>query len=203
MTEANGDDAVASVAAAAKTYPAEVRDLLERGMAGDESALPAIRQVFDAYPDLARLLGDLARNAQLSLVGLIAGRDLTASEAIVRELAAMRTRLLAEAGSEIERLLVERLLTCWTAVSEAELAVAQQRRSGAPAALLDAATRRLDRAHGRYLTSAKALAAVKRLVRPAVSVLDLLRRPVQQGRSPRAAESRAVQAPAAGTPVDN
>ena len=104
-----------------KAYPAEVKHLLERANAGDESALPELKHAFDRHPELAAWLGDLVRLAHDSVLRWAAGNCLGAREAIAREASTLRDRLLTEARSELEKLLIDRLVICWMEVYAAEV----------------------------------------------------------------------------------
>jgi hypothetical protein len=162
-------------------FPAEIKVILEKASQGDVSVLPALRQAFDEHPDLSAHLGNLVEHARLALMSLIAGPDLTAREAISREAAKFRERLLATAPSELERVLVDRIFICWLEVYHQDLDFAHRLLSDPGASLAaQAAERRLDRAHARFLAGVKALATVQKLLKPSVSAFDLLRRPVDE-----------------------
>jgi hypothetical protein len=170
-----------------------LKDLLERGDQGDPAALPAIRKAFDERPELVALLGDLARHAEESLLTLVAGDALTAREAAQRHHADLRQRLMSSARTELETLLVRRVVLCWLAVHEADLALsACLTRRGEASPSTRAATQRLGRAEARLLAGVKALATVQKLTRPAPSPLQMLfavPRPAGRGaeaRRPRA-----------------
>ena len=155
--------------------PAEVLDVLERGNAGDLSALPALKEAFDERPELGAVFGDLARQAELALLALVAGSSLTAREAITRQVAELRGRLRANVNSELEKLLVERVVLSWLEVHYGDIDLAQHllRQPGASPAT-QAAQKRLDRAQVRFLTASKALATVQKLLGPARPTLELL-----------------------------
>src|SRR5262249_10157196 len=89
-----------------QTSLAELQAILARGHAGDDAVLPQLRQVFDEHPELAPFLGDLVKHAEEALLTWIAGRSLTAKEALARQVAELRTRLMATTQSELEKLLV-------------------------------------------------------------------------------------------------
>ena len=158
-----------------KVYPAELRAALERASRGEAGAMPAVSAAMDAHPELIAVCGDIARKAEEALLGLATGSCLPAREAITRELRGLRERLNATAGTELERLLVGRLSLDWLALQHAQIDLtAQLERSGTSLAS-QAAQRRLDRAHARFLASSKTLATVGKLLRRAPSPLDLLR----------------------------
>jgi hypothetical protein len=168
-------------------YSAELQALLQRAIQGDESAAPALAAALDKYPELSAHFGDLVMHAERPLLLLAARGCLLAKEAIAREQRALRERLFASAGTELERLLAARLSLDWLALQLAQLdtaALANQPHGPA----LRAADQRLDRAHARFLASSKALANVTRLQRRAPSPLELLG--AGQGAGPRRKASK-------------
>ena len=76
---------------AAETDPhpptAPVFDLVRRAQQGDRSALPGLRKLLDADPDLWRHYGDLAGHAKTAWLDLLAGPDLALREAAERKVA--------------------------------------------------------------------------------------------------------------------
>ena len=188
----------------AKTYPAELKTLLERGNAGDVSVLPALRRAFDANPELAALLGDLVAHAERSVLALAAGPSLTAREAIARQVADLRSRLVATAKSELERLLIDRVCITWIEVYHGDVDLAQRLLQQPDwVAGTAAAQKRLDRAHARFLAAVRALAVVQKLVRPALSPLDLLATPPEETGAGGASghRQRSTASPRRGVPV--
>jgi hypothetical protein len=182
MTGALGGDVVlmtnmaTTVLPEEKAYPAELRALLERAGAGDAAALPALRRAFDEAPELAALLGDLAAHAEQAILTLAAGDNLAAREAIARQAAALRDELTQAGASPLERLLIQRVVLCWLAVNAADIEAAHLLRTVPGAAPAVAASHtRLGQAQQRLLAAGKALAVVRKLLRPAVSPTDLLR----------------------------
>ena len=162
----------------AKEYPSALKSVLERAHAGDPSALPELKRAFDENPELAALFGDLVRHARASLLALAAGNSLTAREAIARQVEGLRARLVATAGSELEWLLVDRVCISWLEVYHGDVSLAGHLLRGAEATpAAQAAQKRLDRAHARFLSSIKTLATLQKLLKPAASPLDLLSRP--------------------------
>src|SRR5262249_46337958 len=148
--------------------------LLQRGLAGDESAVPALSAALDRYPELVPILGDLVAAAERPLLELAAGGCPLAREAIARDLHALRQRLGAETGSELERLLAARLGLDWLALQLAHMdVIALGAQPTGPAAR--EVLQRLGRAHARFLAGSRTLATVTRLLRRAPSPLDLLR----------------------------
>jgi hypothetical protein len=65
--------------------PAEFRRFIARARAGDEATLPALRKLLNDPAFVDRLGGDLARQAELSLIDAAAGTDLAFKEAVTRK----------------------------------------------------------------------------------------------------------------------
>jgi hypothetical protein len=186
-------------------YPAELRAILEKANAGDPSVLPQLRKVFDAHPELAASFGDLVAHAREALLSLVAGKCLTAREAIARQVDDLRARLKGAAPSELEALLADRIALCWIEVYYGDVDLAQHllRQPGAAPATR-AAERRLDRAHARFLAAARTLAMTTKLLRPPVSAFDLLKKGVDEtGAGAAGAGRRSSANPAEGVGVVN
>jgi hypothetical protein len=156
-------------------YPAELKVLFDRGMRGDTTVLPELAEAFDRFPEMIDLLGDVAKHAEEALLTLAAGTCLTARTAISKHLQHMRDRLNETASTELERLLVRRLALDWLVLHQAEIDLTAQLQGSAMAPSAQAAQRRLDRAHARFLASSRSLASVQRALRRAPSPLDFLR----------------------------
>ena len=186
-----------------KTYPPELQQLLEKGSQGDQTVLPQLKKAFDDHPELSEQLGNLVQHAQDSLLALAAGSCLTAREAIARQASALRERLLATTTSELEKLLVDRIVISWMEVYYGDIDLAQHllQVSGA-SKTAKAAQRRLDRAHARYLSAIKALATTHKLLRPGLSPLQLAAKFVPEEQVAAAGLRPAVD-PAEGLPVLN
>jgi hypothetical protein len=112
--------------------------------------------------------GELARQAERSLVWPGAGQDLAFREAVLRKLELLREELAGPNPTPVERLLVERAVTCWLQVQFAELRVAQA--TNMTIAQGDYHQRLIDRAHRRYLSALKTLALVRKLALPVLQV---------------------------------
>jgi hypothetical protein len=171
--------------------PSELHAVIAAANAGDTSALPALRRALAADPDLIDRLGDLAGHVERGLVALAAGPSLAASEAITAHLAKLRAELGEAAASPLEKLLVRRVVLCWLACHQAEVERVGLLQGNAPEALRAAADRRVDWTHARLLASAKALATVRRLVRPGLSPVELAMALVPESRPGVASRLRA------------
>jgi hypothetical protein len=177
--------------------------LLQKASQGDLKVLPELHKAFDENPELTVHFGDLVRYTEGSLLALVAGSCLTAREAIARQASMLRERLLATATSELEKLLVDRVVIRWIEVYYGDVDLAEKllQVSGA-SKIAQAAQRRLDRAHARYLSAIKALATTHKLLRPTLSPLELAAKFVPEEKTGTAGLRPAVD-PAEGVPVLN
>jgi hypothetical protein len=161
---------------------AEIRDVLQRAGRGDETVLPALRRFLDEQPELWRQVSDLARHAERALIRLLGEDDLLAAESIERRLAELKGRLAGPAASPLERLLCDRVALTWLALHLAELdAAACRRNRDADGPRTREVQRRLDLTHRHHVAAVRQLATLRRLLRPAVSPVDLALRPLAEG----------------------
>jgi hypothetical protein len=145
----------------------EFHQLIDRAQRGDNSTLPAIRRLL-ANPTFVDEFGDLARQAELSLVKATAGDNLAFREGLLRKLELLRQELLGDKSTPLERLLVERIVACWLQVQEADARYAQAQDRSFECGTYN--QRRMDRAHKRYLSAIKTLATVRKLAVPVLQV---------------------------------
>jgi hypothetical protein len=129
---------------------------------------------------------------------LIAGKNLLLLESTQRKAAQLRTELAGPEPSPLEWLLVERIVACWLQVHYSDAAYAQMK-GGGPAQHT-AALRRQNSAQQRYLQTVKALATVRRLLRPAPAPVEIAARLGGQERVPA---GRRDLSPARGVAVEN
>lgn len=146
----------------------ELLALVRRAEAGDAAAMPALRAVLKDPAALDMLGGDLARQAQLAVIGKFSGTNLLFKEVLTRKAAALRAELLGENGSPLERLLVDRVVACWLQVHCLETAQAN-RESETPEMGLYY-QRCLSAGQKRFLAAIKTLAQVRRLAVPVLQV---------------------------------
>ena len=137
-------------------------------------------------------------------MGLATGNDLLARESVGRRLAELKGEVGGPSPQPLEKLLAEEVALCWLGVHVAELDVtALRRHAQAAGPQVRAAQQQLDRAHQRYVSAIRQLASLRRLPKPALSPLDLARRPVEETAGQTAAlRARAGVAPD-GVPVAN
>jgi hypothetical protein len=155
--------------------------LVARAQAGDRSVLPELQAALDHNPEIWRQVGDLALQAQASWLALLAGQDLLLHESVYRKLESLRAELSGTDPSPLEKLLVERVLACWLQTCFADATYAQARGPQATQAVLRELQHRQESSQRRLLDAIKKLALVRKLLRPAVSPLQLVGMPVGEG----------------------
>jgi hypothetical protein len=150
--------------------------MLERARQGDEAALPLVRKMLEKPEFVDALGGNLAWQAEHSLIRAAVGDNLAAREALTRKLELLRAELAGPSPTPLERLLVERVAACWLQLHHADILLAQQ---GHTFTLrqLEYHQRTRDRAHKRYLSAIKTLALVRKLALPVLQV-NIARRQV-------------------------
>jgi hypothetical protein len=176
----------------------ELAVLLERAQAGDRSVLPQLRQFLDERPEVWRQAGDLGWHAREALLDLASAGGLLARESMGRKMNELAAEVGGPSPGPLERLLVERLVLCWAESYLADLDAVRQGRLATP--LGAHVLRRQGAAQRRFLQAAKALATVRKLLKPAVSPLQLAMTPVDEAPAGRRARQTA---PADGVPVMN
>ena len=157
-------DATKPADVAIPTGVEELRKFLARAQGGDASTLPALRRMLQVPSAVELFGGELARQAERSLVEAAAGKDLAFKEALLRKLELLRAELGGPNPAPVERLLVERIVACWLQVQDADVRYAQAK--GLSIEWYEYYQRRMDRAHKRYLSALKALALVRKLALP-------------------------------------
>ena len=172
-----------------------LEELVGRAMRGDREVLPALRDALDRYPALAKQAGDLAARAEDAWLDLLAGQDLFTAEAVRRQLAALRAELAGPQPSPLERLVVDRIAACFLQLQYADVTYAQARDPGASVAALREMQRRQEGAERRYQAALRQLAVIRKLLRPALSPLQLALGPVGEDAAVPKARATRVTAP--------
>ena len=146
--------------------------LIDQAEAGDRNALKLAVQVHYALPSLWPPTNVLHSNVERSVLDTLMGTDrqLFARATIEHQLEALRTALLADTSSGLERLLVDRVVLCWLQCHHADLVVAQRAGPTCPLVQAEFYHRQAERAERRLLRAAKTLATVRRLCSPAVQI---------------------------------
>jgi hypothetical protein len=146
----------------------EIAEFLNRAQNGDTSTLPALRKLFENAETVNNFGGNLAAQVEASLVTAAAGNNLVFKHALLRKLDLLRVELGGPNPTPLERLLVERIVTCWLHLHDIEARFVQAKERSIAQA--DYGQRALDRAQKRYLSALRTLATVRRLAVPVLQV---------------------------------
>src|SRR5688572_25740678 len=93
--------------------PAAVLEaLVEQANSGSKEAQDELRKWLDATPAAWQAIGALGTRVESALRDAISGSQFLEGECIRRDMDALRTSLLAEDASVIERMLVDRVIIC-------------------------------------------------------------------------------------------
>jgi hypothetical protein len=174
----------------------EMRHLLLRAQEGDQAVLPELRQLLDGRPELWREFGNVAGHARDALVALGSGKSLLAREAIRRRMKELEVELAGPAPSPLEKLLAERIVICWLQTYLADLDAVHKDRAETRQA--SHAQRRASACQGRYLSAIRQLAMVRKLLRPSLTPLQLLKAPVSETGSTTKHGHEQISRPMAG-----
>src|SRR5262249_16130522 len=101
------------MAATVPTDPKDLEKVVRRARNGDEKTLPVVWELLKDPANVDRLGGDLAWQAEQSLICAATGENLAAQEALTRKLELLRSELAGPSPTPLERLLVERVAACW------------------------------------------------------------------------------------------
>jgi hypothetical protein len=149
----------------------ETRELVKRASKGDESCLPAVRALLadgdrgESYRDW---YGSSAEWLRRTIVDKAAGENVIAQEAIHRKLDNVRSELEGPNPTPIERLLAERASLCWFLINWYENSF--QSVESMSIAQAHFHLRKIDKAHGRFLSAVRTLAQVRKLALPALQL---------------------------------
>lgn len=152
----------------------ELRSLVARAHEGDAvEASRRIRGVLEETPESAQVVGNIvAKRAERILVKRISGDDLLLNEALSLQLQAMREEVAGIGPSPLEWLLAERVVACWLQLQHAEALYASNL-GKLTMSQSEYHQRRLDHLHRRYLSAIRTLAQVRKLLRPAITQINV------------------------------
>jgi hypothetical protein len=146
----------------------ELLALTDRAQRGDRSTLPALRELLKNPAAVDVLGGDLARQAQLTLIDKFSGKNLLFKESLTRKLELLRDELGGAPPTPLERLLVDRVVACWLHLHHLEIGYSAK--EGMSLDLGAYYQRCLSSAQKRYLSAIKTLALVRKLAVPVLQV---------------------------------
>jgi hypothetical protein len=170
-------------------------ELVQRAQQGDLSVLPLLREALEGDPTVWQEYGDLAAQAQEAWLQLLAGTDYLLAESVRLKLAALRRELGTEGASPLEKLLVERIVACWLQTHYADALYAQARGPQSTAPVRQELMKRQESSQRRYLAAIKQLALVRKLLKPALSPLQLAQATVSEDAAAPKARGNRVTAP--------
>jgi len=149
-----------------------INDVIARADEGDHDALDLALQAHAAVPSLWPKASVLSTNAERMLLDAVVDgdRQLLTRATVERQLKAMRDELAGTNPTEVERILVDRVVLCWLACQQADLDLIHRTTASVPLAQGEYLQRRAERAERRLLRATKALATVRRLLVPVVQV---------------------------------
>jgi len=151
----------------------QLAELIYRAEHGDSKAMPELRAWLDGCPEFWKKYGDLGNRAQQSWLDLLAGEDLLLQEAVRRNLETLRAEIGAAEQSPLEKLLVDQIVACFLQVQYAEITYAKAKGPEATKAVRQELMNRQESASRRYLAAIKQLAFVRKLLKPALSPVQL------------------------------
>src|SRR5439155_13862067 len=152
---------------------------------GDLGALQDLHRLLDRKPELWEAFGDAGRCAEDALLDLFAGDSLLLKESARRHLAGLRADLAGGDDAPLVRLSAWRVALCWL---DAAAADDRAGKPGASPAAQAAARRWQAESQRRFDAAAKSLATLRKLLRPALSPLELARRAVPETDDGRSTE---------------
>lgn len=142
--------------------PKDLEALLAKARQGDQACLPELRKALDAHPELWQRYGDLGAAIERTLIAEIVGDDLILAESVVRKAAAMRGELAAT--TPLEKLQVDRVVSAWLQIQQAQAAMAAC--ANKDTRLQRLRTQQVDAAERRFQAATRGLALTRRLLGP-------------------------------------
>lgn len=171
---------------------AKVRDLrgvLDRANRDkpDPAALADLRAIFDAVPELWQHIADVTAHIQSDIItAMVAGAG--TREAVTRQAGRMRDDLGYHDAAELERGLIDHIVTCWLRLSTVEWRYTHIMAESITFAQADYWERRLTAAQRRYERACETLARVRRLSRPTALQVNIGERQVNMAAGPAPAQ---------------
>ena len=165
--------------------PEEDRErLVELLQARDKKRSAERRRLLAKHPELAAVVGDGSRVTETALIAAgtenIGGVGDALGEAAKYKCDAMRRELGHAEASELERLLIDRLVATWLHVQHVESLRTSRWRGGGELTHLTFYDREASRANTDFLKACTALARVRKLLRPTVTQVNIATQGGQQ-----------------------
>ena len=158
----------------------ELRALSDKAEEGDKDARRQLRELLrESGPEVVARASDVGRRAQHMLIELIAAREPLMESALSGRLDLMREEVAGDNPTPLEVLLTEQVVSCWLWLQVLDALMSAQYRRNLPEGAKRSSPSYLlkqlkiqESAHRRFLSSAQALARVRKLQTntPAVQV---------------------------------
>jgi hypothetical protein len=140
----------------------ELRTLVQRAQAGDAGALPRIRQILEAHPEVWQTVGDLAALTERAWITVLAADNPLGIESLKRTIAAMKADLAGEHPTPLERLLIGQVVSTWMELKYVESTSADPGHGSLEQAAFR--LKRLESAQKRFDQAVKTLTSVRTLL---------------------------------------
>lgn len=129
---------------------------------GNQDAINWLRKFLDDNPQVWGALGDLARTAERAWIDLITNKDVLAAESIRRQLVQLKTDLIGESPTVVEKMLGDQVLGTWLEVRYLETMSANPKAGslGQTALML----KRTESAQKRHLNAIRSLVQTRKLL---------------------------------------
>ena len=148
------------------THFEDVDTTLRRAESGDIAVLPRLREIL-REPKAVEPYGNLARLAQVMRIDKFAGKNLMLKESVGRKIELMRAELEGPNPLPLEKLLVERICSCWLYLHTLETTYASKE---VDIKIASHFQRSIDRAQKCYLAAIKTLTIIRKLALPVLQV---------------------------------
>jgi hypothetical protein len=146
----------------------DLRALIQRAQKGDKAAMVPLQEMLKDPATVDLFGGDLAKQAQLKLIDKFTTTNLLFKATLTRKLELLRGELSGPCPTPLEKLLVDRVLTCWLHLHHLETIYGDKESMTLELGLYY--QRCITSAQKRYLAAIKTLALVRK---KAVPVLQL------------------------------
>jgi hypothetical protein len=153
----------------------ELLGLVARAKQGDAGALPRLRAILDAHPEVWETVGNLSRYVEAAWIDLVAGDDPLFRESMKRQAGALREALAGPHATKSEALLVDLVVNNWLGVQQAEYAQATQTGGGGSIMQANHRLRRSEAAQKKFLSAMRMLTTLRAVVPEGLAPINCLR----------------------------
>lgn len=152
--------------AAAQVLP-QLQQLVTHAKSGDATVLPQLRDLLDDHLEIWQQYGSVGQHVEDKWLDLRAGDDPLVRESVKRAAEELREKLLHDGDSQLETLLVDRVVASWLMTRYFDSAISVMLQG--LAARVRFLSQQLDKAQRRHAAAIKSLAEVRKLLPDAVS----------------------------------